>query len=143
MNWYECNNLEDLKDVGSFIEVKGVISKDLKGKIKITAKSWEDLFDKISLLRELFTNNDSKTNEQLWFDGFESETHKYLFCLTQIDGKNRQKNLGVSGLHYRNKDLAKKWRRKIAQKIHPDKCPDSRAKEAMEVLENMYLEMMK
>lgn len=141
MKWYECNEISELKAIGSFREVKKLIFNDLNGKIKISAKSWNDLLEKIVILKELFSS--SKREDKVWFDGFESESQKYLFCLTKIDGKNRQKNLGVSGLHYRNKELAKKWKRKIAQKIHPDKCSDSRAKEAMEVLENMFMEMVK
>jgi len=140
MKWYECSNESDLKKIGSFSDVKKIIYHDLKGKINITARSWRKLYEKINLMQDLFFH--SKLGE-LSFDGFVSETQKYLFCLTQIDGKNRQKNLGVSGLHYRNIDLAKKWKRKIVQKIHPDKCADPRAKDAMLILENMFLEMTK
>ena len=141
MKWYECNGLEDLKALGDFRKIKKLISKDLDGKIKITAKSWNELIEKIAFLRSLFS--DQKHSDKLRFDGFESEAQKYIFCLTKIDGQNRQKYLGVSGLHYRNKDIAKKWQRKIAQKIHPDKCSDHRSREAMEILENMYMEMTK
>lgn len=141
MKWYECNEIPELKAIGNFREVKSLISDDLNGKIKITAKSWSDLLEKIVILKELFSS--SKSENKVWCDGFESESQKYLFCLTKMDGKNRQKNLGVGGLHYRNKELAKKWRKKIAQKIHPDKCSDSRAREAMEVLEDMFMEMVK
>lgn len=140
MKWHECVDKSELKEIGCFSDVKEIIADDLKGKMKITARSWQELYEKISLLQLLFSRTKP---EKLWFDGFETEAQKYLFCLTQIDGKNRQKNLGVSGLHYKNKDLAKKWKQKIAQKIHPDKCSDSRAKEAINILDSMFQEMTK
>ena len=139
MNWYECKQVKELKQLGSFQYVKAQSQKDLTDKINFTAKSWEELSSKINILSGLFQK--SNTGE-IWHDGFVSEADKYLFCLLNLDGKNRQKNLGVNGLHYRNKDIAKKWRKKIAQKIHPDKCSDTRASSAMMVLEDMYAEMV-
>lgn len=140
MKWHECNEVRELKAIASFREVKKIISSDLGGKIKITAKGWNDLHKKIMLLKNIFINYN---NDETSFDGFVSESQKYLFCLTKMDGKNRQNNLGVNALHYKDKELAKKWRRHIAQKIHPDKCSDPRVKEAMNVLENMYSEMIR
>jgi hypothetical protein len=68
---------------------------------------------------------------------------KYLFCLLNLDGKNRQKNLGVTIFHYKDKAIAKNWYKKIVQKIHPDKCSDNRAVSAMKVLDEMLKEMVK
>ncbi|MEZ9367201.1 hypothetical protein AB4167_22180 [Vibrio sp. 10N.286.49.E11] len=140
MKWYECRSEQDLKMLGTIAEVKKEIAKDLEGKVVLTARSWTSLLDKVSLLQGLFHRPE---HDSVWHDGFVSETEKYIFCLTKLDGKNRQKNLGVSGLHYKNKDLAKKWMFKISHKIHSDKCNDPRAKDAMVELESMYKEMNK
>ncbi|EKF9771330.1 hypothetical protein O1D04_003544 [Vibrio cholerae] len=140
MKWYECKSEQDLKMLGKFAEVKKEIAKDLDGKIVLTARSWKSLQEKVSFLQKVFERSE---NGSIWYDGFISETEKYIFCLTKLDGKNRQRNLGVSGLHYKNKDVAKKWMFKISHKIHSDKCQDPRAKDAMIELENMYKEMIK
>lgn len=137
MKWQECNNLREL---GSFREVKIFIKNDLPRNISIKAKSWNELHASISRLQELFTcrNFDVKT-----FDGFMSEKEKYLFCLTKLDGGNRQDLLGVTRLHYTNPEISKNWYKKIAQKIHPDKTDDIRANQAFQNLKRMYSEMAK
>ena len=140
MKWYECKNESELKNIDSFKDVKRTITQDLQGKVDIKASGWADLYDKISVIQKLFVKSEDAS---IWFDGFVSETEKYLFCLTKLDGKNRQSNLGVNGLHYKNKKLADKWRNKIAHKIHTDICKDPRAKEAMQVLDGMHKEMIK
>ena len=42
-----------------------------------------------------------------------TDREKIIFCLLELDGKNRQKALGISGLHYRNKVIATKWLQKF------------------------------
>lgn len=140
MKWYECKTTKELKELGTFEQVKQAIRHDLNGELNLAARSWNDLLKKITLLSNIFCH---KETDELWHDGFISETEKYLFCLLKIDGRNRQNILGVSGIHYKNKGIAKKWYQRIAQKIHPDKCSDTRAKAAMEALEEMYREMTK
>lgn len=146
MKWHECSSEAELKKLGSFSDVKACIRKDLKEKVLISARSWRDLYERIHLLRSFFSYSDKNEDFEVLksetnFEDFKSEANKYLFCLTRLDGNNRQKNLGVSGLHYRNKETAKNWKRKISQKIHPDKCHDPRASEAIKILDDMYSEM--
>jgi hypothetical protein len=142
MKWAECKNIEELKKLGSFKSVKEMIKKDLKGELNLTGRSWSALLIKITLLSDIFRDNQKN---EIWHDGFISEVDKYLFCLLNLDGKNRQNNLGVSILHYKNKEIAKKWYKKIVQKIHPDRCTDNkdRAYAAMKVLDEMFKEMAK
>ncbi|MDM8558934.1 hypothetical protein [Candidatus Parabeggiatoa sp. HSG14] len=138
MKWYECNSINQLKELGSFREVKKIINTDFEGKFVLKSRGWSNLLEKINFLSNIF----GKSNNKVWHDGFISETEKYLFCLLELDGKNRQRILGVNGLHYKNTEIAKRWKRKIIQKIHTDKCSDSRAPAAMQVLEEMYQEMI-
>jgi len=139
MKWYECNSIDQLKELGSFKEVKKIINTDFEGKFVLKSRGWSNLLEKISFLSNIFGRT---SNNEIWHDGFVSETEKYLFCLLKLDGQNRQHILGVSGLHYKNKEIAKLWRRKIIQKIHTDKCSDSRAPAAVQALEEMYQEML-
>jgi len=140
MNWYQCRTVEELKSVASFSVLKRKINDDLQGGILLKGRGWVELFQRVQILQNLFC---FERSADIGFDGFSSEVEKYIFCLTEIDGANRLKHLGVSRLHYRNNDLAKKWRKKIIQKIHSDKCVHSRADEAVRVLNDMYAEMVK
>lgn len=140
MNWMKCESSEDLKLLGSFNNVKKTINHDLKGLVVITAKSWDDLFIKIRALNAKFTQGNSKC-EGVWVDGFISETHKYLFCLLELDGENRMKHLGITKLHYVDSKIAKRWKNNILHKIHSDVCSDTRANSAMLVLDELYSEM--
>lgn len=152
MNWHECNSVEELKGIGKLSELRLAIKRELKGDVKISFRSWEGLLEIIKNLRNVFQNKSSDSpsvNEQEiicingGYDGFISEAAKYIFCLTKLDGKNRQLNLGVTSLHYSDKDVAKKWRQKIIQKIHPDHCSHPSARKAYDVLNMMYKEMVR
>ena len=68
---------------------------------------------------------------------------KYIFCLLELDGAGRMDKLSVGRSHYAKKDVAAKWRDKIALEIHPDVCSHPLAKKAMAELNNMYREMIK
>ncbi len=112
-----------------------------------------DFFDKVMLvIRDLVENFLPKNKFQLKEitnvtnrlddEYFYSQTDKYIFVLTELDGKNRRKILGISFLHYKDKDIAKKWRKEILKKIHPDICNHPKAKEACEKMDQIYNEMI-
>ncbi|EJG0635987.1 hypothetical protein C4G38_RS23400 [Vibrio parahaemolyticus] len=138
MKWNDIKTVNDLKKLGTFNQVKKIINDDLDGCAHVRARSWESLLKTIEKIRSVFGNN----AEEIWVDGFVSEEQKYIFCLVELDGENRLKLLGVSGLHYANKDVAKKWRNKIYQKIHPDKYTDPRTNQAVVILDKLYEEML-
>jgi hypothetical protein len=75
-------------------------------------------------------------------DYFNSKVDKYIFALTELDGKNRQRILGITSLHYKNKEFANKWKKEVALLLHPDKCNHPKAKEALEIMNNIYSEMV-
>lgn len=141
MKWYECKNIDELKEIGTFNEIKKLIRTDLPPGVCINLKSWEFTYQSISSLRSIFGSSPNFYSTAI--DGFISEEEKYLFCLTRLDGANRQDLLGVKREHYRDRNISSKWYKKIAQKIHPDKTHDSRAKLAFQALERMYSEMSK
>lgn len=75
-------------------------------------------------------------------DYFHSDIEKYIFALTQLDGTNRQKILGITSLHYKNSELAHKWKKEMATKLHPDICSHPKAKEAWNIMNELYGEMV-
>lgn len=140
MEWRECNCVADLKKLGKFYDVKKKIQTDLPKNVRITAQSWDALYTGIYSIRVLFGG---QSYCHAAADGFVSEKEKYLFCLTKLDGANRQDLLDVSRVHYSDHQVASKWYKKIAQKIHPDKANDPRAELAFKNLDRMYSEMAK
>lgn len=74
-------------------------------------------------------------------DFFVSEPARLIFALVELDGESRQRALGVTQLHYRDADLAKQWRNKIAMQIHPDVSRHAKAEEAAHELTMMFKEM--
>lgn len=105
-----------------------------------------DIFDKVMMLLKdilnLLPKNMVKVKEIKTNEYFYSEVDRYIFALTELDGKNRKKILGISFLHYKDKDIAKKWRKEILKKIHPDISNHPKAREACEKMNQIYNEMI-
>ena len=112
-----------------------------------------DIFDKVMSFMEQLLNllpknkvsiKEIKTVTTKPTDSyFSSETDKYIFALTELDGKNRQNILGISSLHYKDKELANRWKKNIATKIHSDVCTHPKAKEAWDKMMEIYDEMIR
>lgn len=134
MKWFECTTEEDLEKIGSYETIKKTIECDFDETIEIKTSNLPVLFKTIEKIKKLLTKEK---------DGFFcGEAEKFIFSLTELDGKNRQKILGVTNLHYKNKDIADQWKKKIASKIHEDRCKLPEAKDAWNVLMEMYEEMV-
>jgi len=111
-----------------------------------------DIFDKVMSFMEQLLNllpknkvsiKEIKTIDTKPIDSyFSSETDKYIFALTELDGKNRQNILGINALHYKDKELANRWKKNIAIKIHSDRCTHPKVKEAWDKMMEIYNEMV-
>lgn len=134
MQWYECSNIKELKDIGSLEKIKNEIQEDFCNKISIKSKSIDEVLELVNKIKQFKTNNTSEY--------FNSDLSQLIFSLTEIDGKNRQKHLKISPLHYKNKELAKKWKKTVASKLHEDRCNHPKAKDAWDKMEEMYREML-
>ena len=75
-------------------------------------------------------------NQDLYF---KSEAAKYMFALTEIDGKPQLNLLGINYNHYRNEKLAKNWYEYIKQIIENSEYTDLVG--AMGILEILYKDM--
>jgi len=112
-----------------------------------------DIFDKVMSFMEQLLNllpknkvniKEIKTSLDKPIDSyFSSETDKYIFALTELDGKNRQNILGINSLHYQDRELANRWKKNIATKIHSDICTHPKAKEAWDKMIEIYNEMIR
>ncbi len=72
---------------------------------------------------------------------FISESARLIFALVELDGECRQRLLGLTHAHYRDADLARQWRNRIAMQIHPDVCRHAKAQDAANELAIMFQEM--
>ena len=107
-----------------------------------------DIFDKVMFWLENLPKNKVRLKETKEVvissndEYFSSKIDRYIFALTELDGTNRQKILGITPLHYRNKELAHKWKKEIVLLLHPDKCSHPKVKEAWAIMNDIYSEMV-
>ena len=148
MRWINVQSVEELKTLGKFNDLKKEIKNDVEEKVKISGRSWDDVYKKIVDFRnitqkvgkELDIKPSIKINDEDTY--FTSKANEYIFYLTELDGEIRMKKLGVTKTHFTNKKKAKTWRDKISKEIHPDKNKSSKATDAMTKLNNMYSNMI-
>lgn len=76
-------------------------------------------------------------NQNLYF---KSEAAKYMFALTEVNGKVQLNLLGIDYKHYRNEKLAKNWYEYIKQIIENSEYTD--LIDAMGILETLYKGMI-
>lgn len=140
--WSDIYSLDDLKRLGSFRSLKNELSS-LIG-VRVNARTWDDLFRFISSSRKILCPSVTSTvkHRDAEDDFFLSISHRYIFALIDLDGKSRQKILGVDSRHYSNKDLAKQWYRALSKKLHPDAVDHPLARTAFGKLHDMYQEML-
>lgn len=169
MKWYEATSVEELRQLGKLSTVKRQISKDIKkmsgrknldGFIKIGSNSWKGQYEKIVALKKLAMEFSLNSNEILDLDNnkviksgqvnnkadscdfFKSKADRYIFCLLELGGEERVKQLNIYKSLYINKTAAKEWYIKIAKEIHPDNCNNVKATEAMAELTAIYDKMV-
>ncbi len=145
MNWYNVNSLEELKSIGKLTQVRKIIKEQLGENIKVSGRSWQNLYDNIIEFRSVINSLDTsipekpKKNSESYFT---SQSNEYIFYLTELDGQIRMKKLGVTQKLFTNEKSAKNWRDKISKQIHPDICHHPKSEDAMSRLNQMYASMV-
>ena len=156
MKWYETKSVEELKELGNLKTVKMEINRDLKkitGRSKLTgflemgSNSWKGQYEKIQALKKvmnIFTDEKGQAIGNSLDSGyFKSEADRYIFCLLELSGEERMRQLKIYKSLYINKDAAKEWYHNIAKNIHPDTCSAEQAAAAMAELSSIYNKMVK
>lgn len=80
-------------------------------------------------------NNEIKNLKNYDSSTFSSKQQELIFYLTQLEGKQRNKLLGIKDEYYEDKKLAQRWYRNIAKYVHPDQGGSS---EAFNTLNKIY-----
>ena len=150
MRWINVKNVDELKSLGKFTEVKREIKEDVGENIKITGRGWNDLYKNIAKFSNLIENiykSEFNCNEKIQMTNdssnyFTSKSNEYIFYLTELDGDIRMKKLGITKALFTNKNKAKAWRDKISKEIHPDINNHPKSSLAMAKLNEMYSSMV-
>lgn len=154
MEWFNVKDLEELKQLGSFNEVRAQIKAEGFNNLHVSGRSWEGLLDSIRHFRETvekiqslpmneMVNCSNETSQPADLSGyFNSRASEYIFYLTELDGEQRLKKLGVSATHFSSKKAAKTWHNQISKVIHPDVCSHQKAAIAMAKLNDLYQQMV-
>ena len=169
MKWYEAKSVKELKSIGKLKEVKLNINDDLKaitGRskiedfIKMGSNSWNSQYEKIQALKKVINIFPSEVGEgteilnsedngkkvqamsEVECNYFKSESDRYIFCLLELSGEQRMKQLKIYKSLYINRNAAKEWYYEIARSIHPDTCKNKKASEAMAELTSIYNKMV-
>jgi hypothetical protein len=118
----------DIKQLGTIEELIKIINSFMQPFV-LNVQTYEELYDAINFI---------KKNIKLSDEIFCSKEKEYLFYLTVLDGEQRNKLLGITDIHYEDKDKAKRWYKKIVNYVHPDKNKDNNAEEAFIILKKIF-----
>lgn len=151
MRWINVKDVNELKSLGKFTEVKREIKQDVGDNIKITGRGWNDLYKNITkfsnLVQQIYNSDLRDSSEEIKSSNnssqyFTSTANEYIFYLTELDGEIRMKKLGITKSLFTNKNAAKAWRDKISKEIHPDINNHPKSTLAMAKLNDMYNSMV-
>lgn len=119
-------SIEELKNISTEQEISSIINS-LIPNMMLVDSTYEELWETIKCLKNNFSAFRNSP--------FISEQAKYIYILTRLEGKSRTKELNISDNMYRDKNMAKEWRKNIAKYVHPDK---GGSPEAFQKLEELY-----
>lgn len=51
---------------------------------------------------------------------FVSKQAEFIYYLTQLSGKQRNKSIGITDRHYEDKSVADAWYSEVSKLVHPD-----------------------
>ncbi|WKD24485.1 hypothetical protein NDQ71_05255 [Pseudoalteromonas sp. KG3] len=122
----EINTLNDIQEYEKSSNLKRDLEK-LVSPLKFEVDSSEELLKLIITLKCKWSD--------LMIGPFVSEQQEYIYYLTKLEGKQRNKALGITDQHYEDKALANKWKKSLAQKVASDK---GGCDQAMKVLLSIY-----
>ncbi|GGY29928.1 hypothetical protein [Paludibacterium paludis] len=114
----KVKSVDDLRVLGDLPMLVSALEEDISP-LKVDVSNYEELFSVVLKLRR---------NWVPYIKGpFVSKQQEYIYYLTKLEGKQRNVALGITDKLYEDKSAAKKWYKKIANQVHPDKGGDNAA----------------
>ena len=121
-------SIEEFKARGTISELTKMIN-EIVAPLRIEAETYETLHEIFQCLLEKWSD---------FMNGpFVNKKAEYTFYLTKLEGKQRNKMLGITDEMYESPKLAKQWYLKIAKLVHPDAETD-KTSEAFIILQQLY-----
>ena len=140
LEYNKIRSLEELKSLGGFKEVKNSIQEQMNGQ-RIKAKSWQELYEFILISNKQQDKSNRRTSYESSY--FKDEVSEVIFYLLELEGDIKFGKLGITKLHFKDKEKALYWKRDLMKKIHPDQSTHVYAEEATKELNKLYGSMIK
>jgi hypothetical protein len=123
----EAKEVEDLKPLGSQADLCKALN-EVYHPFELSADTYEKLFAAVEAIQSSLLNLKSYP--------FVSRQAKAVFSLTELEGKNRNDQLGVTEAMFEDKALARQWYKSLAQLVHSDKVDGDRG--PFQLLQKLY-----
>ena len=131
-------SLEELESAYTLEELSSELKTLLPDDVSFGGVMTWDEFERMRGMFRFFMNYKIRLKEEY----FLSDETKAIYELTEFDGEQRLKKLGITPTHYKTIKTAKAWRSKYTF-IHPDKCAHVNATQASAVMNKLYEGMIK
>ncbi|MFG6367491.1 MAG: hypothetical protein K1W16_03530 [Lachnospiraceae bacterium] len=134
MNLREFKSVTDIESFKELGTLSDIIKKlnEIVTPLVIEADTYEALYEEFLCLKEKWRD---------FMEGpFVDKRAEYTFYLTKLEGKQRNKMLGITDEMYDSPELAKQWYRNIVKLVHPDIAPSN--DKAFNVLQQLYEVML-
>ena len=112
MKLNEVKSMEELKSIGSIKEIVQKINQKIEP-LLVNADTYETLYNIVTTLQKKWIP--FRTGP------FLSKEEEYIYYLTKLEGKQRNKALRIEDKYYEDAKLAKTWRNEILHIVSPDK----------------------
>jgi len=107
----------ELKKIGSEAEICAILNR-IYYPFELSANTYQKILAALHAIHSSLT--------KLKHYPFVNRQAELAFCLTELDGKERNTRLGITDKMYADKELARKWYKSIAQFVHSDKIGGDR-----------------
>lgn len=113
---------KSLKEEGTLEEISNLIKKEISP-LELPEKISYDSLEKIvkEIVGPIYNHKNKK--DEYKNDYFKSQQAELTFYLVELDRKEKVKqlkNFGYNDMFYDDKDLVKKWYKKMSKLVHPD-----------------------
>ena len=123
---------EQLKCIAPLSDLISAIEKEISP-LSIHVTTYEELYEIVIVLKKHWNTFQDDVY-------FQSESARYIFALTHMEGKKRNEIIALTNELYGDEHKAKVWYKSVVKRIHPDVNQPNQedAEKAMEKLNEIY-----
>lgn len=124
---FEAKKVEDLEELGSQHELRKALNEVYRP-FELSADTYEQIFAAVEAIRSSLLDLKSYP--------FVNRQAQAVYNLTELEGKKRNHQLGVTDEMFKDKAVARRWYKSWAQVIHSDKIGGDPS--PMQLLKRLY-----